>query len=121
VEGSSRRQRIEVNDPYVKDASMAAFIISFRIGPSGNHAERYEMVVQAVRSEATDEAIWEETPSFFVMQSDKTTTALADAISYAAGLLADVDKLLVVNLSEQTYAAKGNIVYPNTLDALLQP
>ena len=98
---------------------MAAFIISFRIGQSGNHAERHESVAQAVRAEAADGATWEETPSFFVIQSAKTTTALTRAIS--AGLVADVDKLLVVNISAQTYAAKGNIVYPHTLDALMQP
>ena len=99
---------------------MAAFIISFRIGQSGNHAERHESVVQAIRGEATDGATWEETPSFFVIQSARTTTELTDAIS-EAGMMVDADKLLVVNLSAQTYAAKGNIVYPHTLDALMQP
>ena len=99
---------------------MAAFIISFRIGQSGNHAERREAVAQAIRVEAADGATWEETPSFFVIHSAKTTTALTDVIYYEAGLVADVDKLLVVNVSAQTYAAKGNIAYPNTLDALMQ-
>lgn len=70
---------------------MASFIISFKVGKFGNHADRDQSVVQTIRNEAIDGATWEETSSFFVIQSAKTTTALTDAIYKEVGLVAERD------------------------------
>jgi hypothetical protein len=97
---------------------MAVFNISFRIKQAGDHASRYESVVNTIRAEAKDKK-WEETTSFFVLESDKTTEGLADAIYYQSEFMSDWDKLIVVNLSFKSYATKGAIEYPATLSSLM--
>lgn len=98
---------------------MAVFNISFRIKQEGDHAKRYESVVAAITAQAKKGSTWEETTSFFVLESDKSTDELCDAIYYKSDFMTDWDKLLVVNLSVKTHATKGHIEYPNTLNSLM--
>lgn len=98
---------------------MAVFNVSFRIKQTGDHAGRYQSVVERIRSEAIDGQYWEETTSFTVLRSNKSAADLADAIYFGSEFMTDWDKLLVVNLSVKDHATKGNIEYPATLASLM--
>jgi hypothetical protein len=97
---------------------MSVFNISFRIKQQGDHAKRYESVVAAIRKEAKG-STWEETTSFFILESDKSSQELCNAIYFGSEFMTDWDKLLVVNLSIKFHATQGHIEYPNTLEQLM--
>lgn len=98
---------------------MAIYNISFRIKQVGDHASRYESVVARIRAEAIGDLTWEETTSYFILESHKTAAALAESIYLNSDFMQDWDKMLVVNLSAKDQAAKGEFGYPATLNSLL--
>lgn len=94
---------------------MATHIISFRIAHDANAAARWESAVDKIRSEAKDGVAWEETTSFFLINSDKTASDLALSIYIGFKISSLTDKLLVIDVARNTYAAHGKIDYPATL------
>jgi hypothetical protein len=98
---------------------MAIFNISFRIKQVGNHAARYDSVVEKIKAEAAGQTSWEETTSFFVLESNKTASSLCDSIYVNSEFNGEWDKMLVVNLSVSDHASRGKLDYPNTLNGLM--
>lgn len=97
---------------------MATHIISFRIANDSTYADRYESVVKAIKAEAEGCTTWEETTSLNVLKSPKTADSLASAIYVGSTFYTHKDTLLVVNASNGTYATRGEVQYPSTLDSL---
>jgi hypothetical protein len=97
---------------------MAVFNISFRIGQTGDYGKRYESVVEMIKKEATG-STWEETTSFFVLESDKSAETLCNDIYLKSEFNSDWDKMIVVNLSVKDHATRGKIDYPHTLATLM--
>jgi hypothetical protein len=95
--------------------------ISFRIENVGNYQDRWRSIVDVVRSEAIGGVgkTWEETTSFFVIESAKGTEELAGAIYTQSLFKADKDMLLVLNLSVKDHATRGIVPYEGTLGNLL--
>jgi hypothetical protein len=97
---------------------MALFAISFRVAELGDAASRRASIVEQIRKEALDRT-WEETTSFLLIASNKTTEALAQSIYLNSEMINEWDKLLVMDLSTKSYAVFGKIEYPSTLAAMM--
>lgn len=96
------------------------YAISFRIKSDSNWEERWQSLVARARTIGGGiGAIWEETTSFFLLSSNLGTDALATDLYLNSLFDASRDKLLVVNLSNNSQASKGMFDYPNTLSFLL--
>jgi len=98
---------------------MAVFAISFRIHEDSTYEARYESLVQQIKDEAKNGDTWEETTSFFLIESDKSSKSLCDALYMDSKIQESKDILLVINLSAKAYAQRG-VQYPYSLDALMQ-
>jgi hypothetical protein len=98
---------------------MTIFAISFRIHEDSTYEERYESLVEQIANAATD-STWEETTSFYVIESAHTSSkSLCDELYNNSKILESKDLLLVINLSQKGYAQRG-AKYPNTLDSLMR-
>src|SRR4051812_9158322 len=98
---------------------MAIFAITFRIHEDATYNDRYNSLMEQIRRAAVDPADnWNEPTSFVIMQSDQSTASLFHALYYQSSIVETKDVLVVVNLSEKTYAQKG-AKYPNTLEWLM--
>jgi hypothetical protein len=97
---------------------MAIFVISFRIHEDTTYQERYDSLVERIKKEATG-STWEETTSFFIIESSKSSRSLCDDLYNNSQIRESKDVLLVVNLSAKAYAQRG-APYPNTLDSLME-
>ncbi len=97
---------------------MASYLISFTISAgSRNYNDVYQSLEEAVNKVASDTA-WDETTSFFALDSDRSTSDVADSIYFGSELLEGHDVLLVINTSKGEYRQRG-AKYPNTLKARL--
>lgn len=97
---------------------MAIFAISFRIHENSTYEERYKSLVEEIKKEAAGNT-WEETTSFFIIESSKSSKPLCDDLYNNSQILESKDILLVINLSAKAYAQRG-APYPHTLDSLMQ-
>lgn len=97
---------------------MATYMISFRIASDSEHSARWASTVAAIRREAIGGTYWEETTSLVVLKSDKLPDALANSIYVGSEFNSTKDTLLVVNTANSTYATRGKVEYPATLDGL---
>ena len=97
---------------------MATFMISFRIASDSDHSNRWASTVAAIRREAIGGIYWEETTSLIVLKSDKLADSLASAIFVGSEFNSTKDTLLVVNTVSNTYATRGKVDYPSTLNGL---
>jgi hypothetical protein len=114
-DSSSRRRSYLIEER----AIMAIFAISFRIHEDSTYEERYESLIEQIKKEAID-ATWEETTSFFIIESNETASkSLCDRLYNRSDILESKDILLVINLSAKGYAQRG-AQYPNTLDSLMR-
>ena len=77
------------------------------------------MLVEEIKKEATGSSTWEETTSFFIIESTKSSKSLCDDLYNNSQILELKDILLVINLSAKAYAQHG-APYPNTLDSFMQ-
>ncbi len=97
---------------------MATYMISFRIASDSDHSSRWASTVAAIRREAIGGTYWEETTSLVVIRSDKAADSLASSIFIGSEFNSTKDTLLVVNTTNTTYATRGEVKYPATLDGL---
>jgi len=99
---------------------MSVFVISFRIHEDSTYEERYESLVEEIKKEAIGDVgdIWDETTSFFILQSNKSSTSLCTDLYMHSKISDEKDILLVINLSQKGYAQRG-AQYPNILRALM--
>lgn len=93
---------------------MAVFAASFRIEEVdtdiGTSGARRESVIEILRAQS-DSMVWEETTSFILFNSPLPSASnIRQAVIDDALFDADVDVLLVINLSEKDYAPLGNIL-----------
>lgn len=93
---------------------MATHIISFRIAQDPQATERWASTVARIKAEA-DSGSWDETTSFFLIKSDKSAVDLASSIYFGSSFDASKDKLLVVDVTRNAHATRGQIDYPATL------
>ena len=96
---------------------MSLFAITFRIHEDSTYQERYDSLVKEIKSEATDKT-WDETTSFFLIESDKTSKALCKDLYLHSSILESKDILLVINLSQEAYDQRGAKL-PNRLSNLM--
>ncbi|TCN30143.1 hypothetical protein [Sinorhizobium americanum] len=89
---------------------MAIFAISFRIGDKttnyGSYADRWSSVDQAIKESSTG-TYWNETTSFYLVESNKNSAGLAEQIDQASSFDASVDLLVCINLSQNGYKILG--------------
>jgi hypothetical protein len=98
---------------------MAIFAISFRVHEDATYQDRYDSLIEQINKEAKGDSTWEETTSFFIIESSKTSKSLCDDLYHQSKILESKDLLLVVNLTSKAYAQRG-AQYPHTLDGLMQ-
>ena len=100
---------------------MSISVVSFRIHEDSTYEERYDSLVEQIKKEAIGSIgdMWEETTSFFIIQSNKSSKALCDDLYMSSKVSEEKDILLVINLSQKGYAQRG-AQYPNTLRALME-
>lgn len=92
--------------------------ISFRIEQVGDHYERYQSFVERVEKEAVGGTTWDETTSFIIIESTKSTSELTSAL-YMGSKISSKDLLLVINLSHKSHDTRGDFKYPATLAGLM--
>lgn len=86
---------------------MAVFVISFCIGDTPKYSEVWSSLDKVVRAEATGKVVFDETTSFYVIKSERTSADLLDAIYFGSDLLDSRDSLVVINLSLKSHASRG--------------
>ena len=96
---------------------MSILAITFRIHEDSTYQERYDSLIEQIKAEASD-STWEETTSFFIIESNKSSKALCDDLYMHSSILESKDVLLVINLSQKGYSQRG-AQYPNTLRSLM--
>ena len=99
---------------------MATHIVSFRIDYDAGYAGRWDSTVEAIRAQALGGKTWEETTSFFLIRSNKSADDLARDIYIGSSFDNTKDTLLVVDVTNNTHATRGNVDYPNTLDSFFR-
>jgi hypothetical protein len=100
---------------------MSIFVISFRVHEDSTYDERYESLVEKIKDEAIGDSVadvWDETTSFFIIQSSKSSKSLCDDLYMGSKISEEKDILLVINLSQKGYAQRG-AQYQNILRALM--
>jgi hypothetical protein len=89
---------------------MSIYAISFRIGDTGpdpSYEARYQSLVAAIHAQT--HRYWDETTSFFLIESNKSPGTLADALVDSSSFDPRKDLMLVVNLSDtRGEAVRGN-------------
>lgn len=88
---------------------MAVFAISFRVldEEATDYSARYNSLNTAIQDEAKGKPYWNETTSFYVLESTKSSEALRDSIIKNCKINSD-DVLLVINLSQKAHKSRGN-------------
>ncbi|MBO6867209.1 MAG: hypothetical protein JJ877_09205 [Thalassococcus sp.] len=97
---------------------MSTYAISYRLEYDTDYSDRRESVVNAIRKEAEDGKYWEELTSLTVLRSRNSANYIASMIYLGSSFKPEKDSLLVVNTSNGTFATKGKIEYPYTLESL---
>jgi hypothetical protein len=95
-------------------AYMSVFAISFRIEYDDTYNERYESVVETIKT-AKKSTYWCEPTSFFLIDYDGTSSELTSQIDRYSKFAPSKDLLIAINLS-----AKGFSVIGKTTDRDLQ-
>jgi hypothetical protein len=89
---------------------MAIFAITFRIHDDAGYSDRYESVVEAIKSQATGNGkYWDEPTSFFLIESSLNSEGVASKIDQSSSFADSKDLLLVTNLTQRGYKAIGNV------------
>ncbi|CAA2137715.1 hypothetical protein [Methylobacterium bullatum] len=97
---------------------MAVFAISFRFGSEGDRDARYKSFVNKVEELAID-YVFDETTSFFIIEVNSTAESLAQTLYTGTDIHTTWDKLVVISLTDKTYATKCKIEYPALLKKLM--
>lgn len=87
---------------------MAVFAITFRIHDDNDYDQRYSSVMDAIQYEANNRW-WDETTSFYLIESSKTSSNLAESIESKSDFSAEKDLLVVINLSRNGYKFIGKL------------
>jgi hypothetical protein len=99
---------------------MAIFAITFRIHDDSSYHDRYQSVVDAIKTVAAQgNNFWDEPTSFFLIESSKNSEGIAAEIDQNSDFAASKDLLLVINLSRKGYKAIG-LVRDNDLHELMK-
>ena len=95
--------------------TMSTHAISFTIARKGDHTERWNSLMTAVRRIAI-RGTWEETTSFVLLHSSHSASQMLNLLPINVAL---GDKLLVMDLTNRTHAQKG-MDYPMSLASFFQ-
>ena len=97
---------------------MAAYVITFRLKQDATYSDRWSSIVAAIKKEAVG-ATWDETTAFFALNSAKSADAIASSIYVGSSMDGTKDTLVVVSLSKNEFATRGEVAYPATLASIL--
>ncbi|PLT95485.1 hypothetical protein BMJ34_20835 [Sinorhizobium medicae] len=101
---------------------MAIFAVTFRIADEttllGSYRERWTSVDEAIKASTTG-TYWNETTSFYLIQSSTNSTDLAREINNASNLDVERDLLVCINLSQKGYKTLGKYE-DGDIDALMK-
>ncbi|MCC9626068.1 hypothetical protein LPB41_30735 [Thalassospira sp. MA62] len=87
---------------------MAVFAITFRIHKDNDYDQRYSSVQDAIQDEANN-GWWDETTSFYLIESSKNSSNLANSVESKSDFASEKDLLVVINLSQNGYKFIGNL------------
>lgn len=97
---------------------MAIYAISFRIGKTGDDDLRYKSLVERIERNTVGLS-FDDTTSFYVLESSKTTEELKDDLYHNSSMRTEYDMLVVINLDKNEYATAGTFVNPRILQRLM--
>jgi hypothetical protein len=90
--------------------TMSIFAITFRIHDDAGYQDRYQTVVDAIKTFAAQgKKYWDEPTSFFLIDSSKNSEGIAAEIDRNSDFASSKDLLLVTNLSQKGFKAIGNV------------
>jgi len=82
---------------------LSLFAVTVRLGDGADRSARWQSVVIALHGEARSD-VWQESASFFLLESPKSARQLCDAIFGAADVYDDRDLVVVIKLSLRSRA-----------------
>lgn len=94
---------------------MATYAISFCLAADSTYSERYQSLMDVVRSFPT---VWEETTSFALVESSLSLEEV-ERLLYLSKFSPSNDKMLVINVTSDACIGRGKIEYPYTLGKLM--
>ena len=94
---------------------LSLFAVTVRLGAGADQDSRWRSVVTAMHHEAAS-GVWQESASYFLLESSKSARQLCDAIFGAADIYDDRDLVVVINLSLRPQADRG-VMEEFSLDA----
>lgn len=90
--------------------------ISFTVAWDGTYRERRRSLMDAISRNAHG-ATWDETTSFVLIRSARSASDMLTTLYYGSGVNEALgDKLLVIDITNRTYAQRG-AAYPNLLSS----
>jgi hypothetical protein len=101
-----------------KAGNMTHFIVTFSIKSDSDYHSRYSSFTKRVGEIATD-GTWEETTSFYALRAAGTASSVCTDLYVNSEFDATKDKMVVIDLDKREKATKGEISYPNSLEAAL--
>jgi len=96
---------------------MGHFVITFRFESDKEYQKRYDSFVKRVDEIAVK--VWSETSSFYAIEATGTAESICEDLYLRTEFSVSRDQMLVIDLDKKQKATKGEINYPNTLNACL--
>lgn len=93
---------------------MSVFAITFRFKDDSDRDKRYASFMEYFEGKI----VWEETTSFVLLETTESVSQVASSL-YLTSFSPSRDKLLVIDVTDATASAKGDIKLPNRLKRLL--
>ncbi len=87
---------------------MNHFIITYRIKRDEMYQARYDSFIRKVK-EAGGQTFWNETSSFYAIQSDKSAATLCKQLCAETGFDCTKDSVVVINTTCKAMASSGAI------------
>ena len=98
---------------------MPTLLISFRIDTDATYSDRWNSVMEAIRSLARDRYTYEEMTSLVIMNSMHSADQVASWIYYHSKMNITGDKLLVIDLDSKKYAVQGAVLQRDRLQDIM--
>lgn len=93
---------------------MSVYWITFRIAEDGNHDDRYDNLLDAIKKSST--MIWEEPTSFLLVESEKTIDDLAAILRTKVNSIHDI--VLIGNPNVKQARVIGIVVDENLFEMM---
>ena len=96
---------------------MGHFIITFRIKAGPDYQKRYDSLIEKIADISIGNC-WDETSAFYAIEAFGTAETICDELFFTTDISPE-DKLLVIDVTNRTKSARGDLGQVDLLGACL--